>query len=258
MNANTAIKIGITERGDAGRDLSWVEKLNAMTGTILITKIITNAFIEKVLAAHRAGHKLIVHCTCTGWGESAFEPNVPSYQKQISQLKKLIDSGFPANHCVLRIDPIFPTEKGLQRIHEMLDWFSIAFQPYTDQIRYRMSVYDEYNHVKERLKQAGFQPMYERFYASYAQMHDVGELLSKYPYVFATCAEDKLAQEFPNTFIQAGCVSYDDFDIMGIPRQEFRTNGQQRTGCHCLTCKTELLTCKHRCPNQCIYCYWRD
>lgn len=32
------LKIGVTERGDAGLDLSWVQKMDKMDGAILITK----------------------------------------------------------------------------------------------------------------------------------------------------------------------------------------------------------------------------
>lgn len=48
---------------------------------------------------------IVVHCTCTGWGHTRMEPNVPDYKQQLSQMKKLIESGFPASRMVLRIDP---------------------------------------------------------------------------------------------------------------------------------------------------------
>lgn len=241
------MKIGITERGDAGIDLSWQYRLNTINGAILITKKITDDFIKAVINAHTTGYKLIVHCTCTGWGGSAFEPNVWDYKKQLTQLKKLINAGFPATNCVLRIDPIFPTENGLKRIKEMLDWYMTEIYPSIQLTRYRISVYDEYKHVKERLKTNGFQPCYDGFYANWEQMKAVGTLLSQYPFQFETCAEDMLARQFTSTFIQQGCISYEDLKIMNITTQDiFDTNGQNRTGCHCLTCKTELLQNKKK------------
>ena len=102
-------KIGITERGDAGIDLSWTQKLGHVEGAVLITKNITNEFISNVLHLNNIGHKLIVHCTCTGFGGTELEPNVPDYKIQLNRLKLLIDSGFPISQCVLRIDPIIPT-----------------------------------------------------------------------------------------------------------------------------------------------------
>lgn len=250
------MKIGITERGDAGIDLSWFQKLNTVDGVVLITKRITNAFINKVLEAHNNGHKIIVHCTCTGWGQSAFEPNVPDYKSQLNQLKSLIDAGFPEKQCVLRIDPIFPTEPGIKRVTDVIDYFESLNTGVT---RYRISIYDEYNHVKDRLRKAGYNTCYDGFYASKQQMSTVAAALTKYPHTFETCAEDFLASNFPNTFKCQGCISKTDADILGLKLpNNLSENGQQRTGCHCLTCKTELLTNKHRCPNQCIYCYWRD
>ena len=111
------MKIGITERGDASIDYQWKGKLPSVDGAILITKNLTDQFIDTVIKCYENGDKLIVHATCTGWGETDFEPNVPDYKTQLHQLKKLINKGFPADYCVLRIDPIFPTLFGLKRSH---------------------------------------------------------------------------------------------------------------------------------------------
>lgn len=251
------MRIGITERGDASIDYTWMSKVSSMDGSILITKNLTDKFIQTVVNLHNNGTRLIVHATCTGWGSTAFEPNVHEYKWQLAQLKKLIDAGFPASHCVLRIDPIFPTENGLRRVCEVLQEFKRLD---TDVKRIRISVYDEYRHVKERLKAKGYQPYYgDRFYANSQQMLSVANTLSLFPYRLEVCAENILAQNFPQTFEQTGCVSTKDFAVLGIKTvPNLSENGQKRNGCHCLTCKTELLTNKFRCPNQCIYCYWRD
>lgn len=264
------MKIGITERGDASIDYQWVEKLPSVDGTILITKNLTDRFIDTVIKCYENGDKLIVHATCTGWGRTDFEPNVPDYKTQLHQLKKLIKKGFPADHCVLRIDPIFPTLSGLNRVMEVIHEFQ---KQKTGIKRIRISVYDEYHHVKERLKAAGYRPCYgENFHASPKQMESVANALRQFSYCtyshhgqvtmrnqFETCAEDLLVKRYPHSFKQVGCVSNKDIELMGLePVLNKEENGQQRTGCHCLTCKTELLTNKYRCPNQCIYCYWRD
>lgn len=251
------MRIGITERGDASIDYSWVDKVSNIDGAILITKNLTDKFIQTVVNLHNSGTRLIVHATCTGLGGTTFEPNVHGYKWQLTQLKKLIDAGFPASHCVLRIDPIFPSEQGLRRVCEVLHEFEHLSTGVT---RIRISVYDEYRHVKERLKANGYQPCYgNRFYASNQQMSSVAHVLSRFPYRFEVCAEDILAQNFPQTFEQIGCVSTKDLTVLGIKTvSNLSENGQKRNGCHCLTCKTELLANKFRCPNQCIYCYWRD
>lgn len=158
---------------------------------------------------------------------------------------------------MLRIDPIFPTLSGLKRVMEVIHEFE---KQQTGIQRIRISIYDEYNHVKERLKVAGYNPCYgKNFYASQKQMENVANALRSFSYQFETCAEDLLAKKYPNSFKQVGCVSNKDIELMGLePVLNKEENGQQRTGCHCLTCKTELLTNKYRCQNQCIYCYWRD
>lgn len=250
------MKIGITERGDAGIDLSWYNKLTTVDGAIIITKKITDTFIDKMIIAHDKGHKLILHCTCTGWGASPFEPNVPDYKTQLNNLQKLIQAGFPATNCVLRIDPIFPTNPGLKRVQNVIDYFQSLN---TNVNRIRISIYDEYNHVKERLKQAGYNTCYNgSFYASFEQMKNTANALSAYSYQFETCAEETLAKINPTAFKIQGCINKTDLDILGLQLDTTTENGQNRHGCHCLTCKTELLTNKRRCPNQCIYCYWRD
>ena len=166
------IKIGITERGDAALDFSWYDKLNTVSGAILITKNITDEFIHRVMQAYQNGYKLIIHATCTGWGQSIIEPNVPPYHSQLSQLRKLIKKGFPLEQCVLRIDPIFPTSNGLKRVCEVLDMaFDMQLLP---RMRVRISIFDEYPHVKERFRKIGFAPIYgSNFYASKSMMDDV-------------------------------------------------------------------------------------
>ena len=56
-------KIGITEAGDAGVDLSWVEKLDRVDAAVLITKCVSPDFFDATLE-HK--DRLIVHATITG------------------------------------------------------------------------------------------------------------------------------------------------------------------------------------------------
>ena len=250
------IKIGITERGDAALDFSWYDKLNTVSGAILITKNITDEFIHRVMQAYQNGYKLIIHATCTGWGQSIIEPNVPPYHSQLSQLKKLIRKGFPLEQCVLRIDPIFPTSNGLKRVCEVLDMaFDMQLLP---RMRVRISIFDEYPHVKERFRKIGFVPIYgSNFYASKSMMDDVCNTLSQYDIQFHTCAEPYLNSP-DGLFVHSGCISEIDLRILGLQLDlNTKVNMQNRNGCLCLSCKTELLNCKHPCKHQCIYCYWK-
>ena len=248
------MKIGITERGDAGINLAWVAKINQVDGLVLITKNITETFALNVLDLYSKGYKIIVHCTCTGYGHSELEPNVPDYKTQLNSLKNMIDRGFPADHCVLRIDPIFPSERGLNRVRDVLHYFMSLNTGVT---RIRISLVDEYKHVKERYRQRGWNPLYgNNFYPSYEQKKLVADVLNQYSFLYELCAEDEFLKMLNNGQI-IGCISSKDLHIMGIPTEAMTINPQNRKGCHCLSCKTELLTDRKPCPHGCVYCFWR-
>lgn len=66
------------------------------------------------------------------------------------------------------------------------------------------------------------------------------------------------AKDRPGRFVARGCVSKADLDILGLPVPAgITSNPQNRTGCHCLSIKGELLDHRAPCPNKCIYCYWK-
>lgn len=252
------MKIGITECGDAGLDFSWYEKLqnNSFDGCILISKNINDNFIDKVLDLYNNSFdKIIIHCTCTGWGSSYLEPNVPEYIWQLEQLQKIINMGFPKEQCVLRIDPIIPTTEGLKRVENVLDAaFTLGLLP---DMRIRISVLDEYKHVKERLSNINKGPFYDSsFYAPKQMIKALIDTLQRYNLVFECCAEPYLNNN--ELFLQTGCISNNDLNIFKLEITKQNINPQNRKGCCCLSCKTELLNCKKRCPHQCLYCYWKD
>lgn len=258
------MKIGITEYGDAGLDFTWYEKLKSrkVDGAILITKEITAEFIAAVMDLYNSGFtQIIVHCTCTGWGGSIIEPNVPKYKDQLIMLGKLINCGFPKSHCVLRIDPIFPTENGIERMEEVIERaYDANFLP---DMRVRISVLDEYEHVKERFRAMGFAPIYgNSFYAPKYMMQNLVHALSKYDLQFECCAEPYLNNR--NQYVHLGCISERDLLIMGFSKNETQNivgiNPQNRKGCLCLSCKTELLpqNNRHQCEHKCVYCFWKN
>lgn len=253
------MKIGITERGDAALDFSWYDKVKngKVDGAVLITKNLSEAFIQKVLDLHEMGYKLIVHVTCTGWGGTVIEPNVPTYKNQLAKLSVMISAGFPAEQCVLRIDPIIPTPNGLKRVEEVINKaYEIGLLP---KVRVRISVLDEYKHVKERLHKLGYPSFYPEgcWQASDAQMENLLKTLHKFSVNFYACAETRL-DDGTDKVIQSGCISGLDLAILGFPFEEMGLNPQNRKGCMCLSCKTELLENKCQCGHKCLYCYWRN
>ena len=141
-------KVGITEAGDAGIDLSWAKKLDAVNGAVLVTKNVTSGFISKVLENPT---KLIIHATCTGYGGTAVEPNVPAWQTQASAVQKMVLEGFPKERVVIRVDPIIPTERGLERA---LEREKQQPEPCVAELCRRF-VADEEDFSEERLRIAG-------------------------------------------------------------------------------------------------------
>lgn len=242
------MKIGITERGDAGIDLSWEKKIDQVDGVILITKNITKEFRN---AAINSKEKAIVHATCTGYGGTVLEPNVPEYQEQIKAIKQLVKEGFPIEQIVLRVDPIIPTVEGLKIAAKVINR---AREEVPGISRVRFSLIDMYPHVRERFQTQnvllpygdGFYPRKEDLQRTNKWLHKQKEM---HPIHFEACAENVDAE-------QIGCVSIRDLQILGLEMQQ-EIRGYQRKGCLCLRCKTELLTEKRQCPHQCLYCYWK-
>lgn len=110
-------KIGITEAGDAGLDLSWTSKMNQVDGAILITKCVSPDFYD---AALKYKDMVIIHTTFTGFGHSVLEPFVPEPYDEFGAITALINDGFPKSKIVIRIDPIIPTKKGIETAKKCL------------------------------------------------------------------------------------------------------------------------------------------
>lgn len=251
------LKIGITEAGDAGIDLSWVKKLNTVDGAVVITKDVNDDFSEAVL---QNKDKLIVHVTCTGYGGTVLEPHVPTAQNQITAAMRLVEAGFPKKRMVIRVDPIIPTEKGLDRALKVIEKsMDAGFN------RYRISVLDMYPHVRERFREANLPlPYGDRFSASREQMADVDKMLIEAVTYWTehgnpssdihieSCAEPSL--KIPTAI---GCISFQDLKLLGLSEPDYEISGRQRSHCLCYAGKTELLRCKHPCKHGCLYCYWK-
>ena len=264
------MQIGITEQGDAGIDLTWVDKVksNQVDGCILITKNITSKFIDNVINLHKLNKKLIAHCTCTGWGKTILEPNVPGYLDQLFNLNNLIAAGFPKERCILRIDPIIPTEEGILRANKVLN--QAKLMEFIPDMRVRISILDEYQHTKKRFMELNIPTIYEgnRFQANNKEMQRVIKLIKMNADVhFECCAEPKLNSELKERKIfnleSSGCVNWEDINRMDIDvsdreSDKMQYNLQNRAGCLCLSCKTELLNRRTQCPNKCVYCYWTN
>ena len=260
--------IGMTERGDAGINHSWYEKLvsnPSFAGAILITKAPYNPIFQKKAIALLEHMPAIVHCGITGWGQTPMEPVAWNPKDAVASIRRFINNGFPATNIVLRIDPIIPSEEGIKRAQNVIQ-LAKTFIP--DVSRIRISIYDDYHNARAEIVRRGYQPIdnitkwkneMERR-PTPEQIRTVAEALmavSNPEQHFELCAEPELAKAYPDRFHWFGCLSHKDCQIMGIEVPEsIAINNQKRFGCRCLCMKRELLTNKKRCPHICAYCYW--
>ena len=235
--------IGITERGDAGLDLIWTKSILPLN--IIISKHLclkNTKFIEAVMENK---DKIILHVTCTGYGGTSMEPNVPKPKAVLEACNELLNRGFPVERMVLRIDPIFANaENGLNMIRKVLSMFKD-----TGIKRVRYSFCQMYNHVKKRFREMYGKVPYEDFYVNREATYAVYDIFEEFDYEYESCAA--------NDANELGCISWKDLKIAGLPLENLEYGGQRRY-CKCLSNKYELLASKYRCESKCIYCYWID
>lgn len=246
------MKIGVTERGDGGLDLSWVNKLATVDGAVIITKNPCNpAFQEAML---KNVDKTILHATITGYGSVPVEPNVPDFGTAFHGLRTLIQAGYPVDRIVLRVDPIIPDANGIKLAEYIIrnGCVGLGIQ------RVRVSVVDMYPHARERFKRAGLAlPYGENFHASPEQFAAVDAMLARCK-VFNNIKPSIEACAEPNlrNVEHVGCIGPKEYEMFGIPLPEGESP-KQRRDCLCLPGKTELLNNRSQCPHGCMYCYWK-
>lgn len=245
MNANQYV--GITETTDPCFHLEIFD--NLYDANIIITKNLTDKLIDKLIEHHE---KCILHFTVTGMGNTKIEPLVPSLEKSVKQFKKLTDGGFPVNQVVLRIDPIVPTNKGVETALKVIE----AFKDFGIE-RVRISFLDIYQHVKERFIDNQINLPYDSFHADMKTRQNAldkiwtNALLFNFKSIEA-CGEPGI-ESIP-------CISQKDIDILGLNGTIIlEGNKGQRTSCSCPANKKQLVKAKpHQCEHNCLYCYWHD
>lgn len=220
--------IGITERGDAGLDLSWKHWVNAGNPAILITKA-----PGKLLKVIDQKSNIIVHCTITGYGDTIVEPNVLAWEEEIKNYLKLVEM-LGKDRVVLRIDPIMPTKIGV--IAPLLVFSNAC-------TRVRISFIDMYEHVKQRLMLVGFNDFWDGIHAPLEKRKEIAKQFQG----AEICGEPG--------FECTGCVSSIDCEVLGV--EPVLTKSFQRQACACLSLKKELLSTKCQCEHKCLYCYWK-
>lgn len=241
------MKIGITEHGDIAFDNRWMKQFDEMDFNILISKSLPDDVGKQFMIDN--SNKIIFHATTTGYGGTVIEPTVPEFEKRLKDLDNFCENGFPKSHVVIRVDPIIPTEEGLNEAFGVIQTaYDMGF------CRFRYSFIDMYEHVKNRFLNAGLKipTVNERFMKSW--IFNIQVVFEGVEVYFETCAE---ANEYIPNHHKIGCISKRDLDVLGIIGGLGGTSNQ-RKNCLCPNGKTELLHHHGRCNFKCLYCYWQD
>lgn len=199
-----------------------------------------------------------IHCTITGLGGTAFEPQILAPNLMVESCleffsKHMID----LRTVTLRIDPIINEALGLQLAEAIEGMQAFSKAGVKD---CRISVVDYYPHVRERFDNLGighpnsFQLQQDRkdelinYFLQQANRFNMNLHL---------CAEQMPAKpNYPNIDTE-GCASAASWERLGITglKPPFR---KQRRECTCDLGKQDLLTGLSKgCPDGCAYCYWR-
>lgn len=238
-------KFFITERGDVAYQITSVRnklKANYRHGDalLIVTKKLVSPSLQELCLEYK--HCTIVHNNVTGFGGTYLEPGVSSVEETIEAFYDLRDMGFPEKQMVLRIDPIIPTDRGIATAMNVLSLCPDFVK------RVRVSFIDNYNHMSRiGLPWNSFNPPQECM--DYA-VDIISAFTNERKMSLDACGEPSLA-------INSGCISIKDYDILGLPRPDSDKRRGQRKGCMCLSTKTEILDKPLKCPNGCLYCYYR-
>lgn len=77
---------------------------------IIRTKRLNERFI-KFCIHHK--DRLFLHVIINGMGGSELEPNIPTVKEMFTNLKLLVDNGFPLQRILLLVDPVVQNQNGL-------------------------------------------------------------------------------------------------------------------------------------------------
>lgn len=240
-------RIGVTENCEVAFHLEAFD--NLYEGNIIITKRLSNGLIDKLIE-HQ--DKIILHLSITGMGQTRIEPFVPKAEETYKKFVELLEKGFPISHVVLRVDPIVPTERGIETARGVITMFGGL-----GITRLRFSFLDNYKHVKKRFSEEGIPQLYNgEFHAPLEERQrlarEIGELANSVGFESVeACGEPGIES--------ISCLSQKDIDILGLTDKiTLEGSAEQRDSCGCPANKSELLKVKpHQCENKCLYCYWR-
>ena len=248
------MQIGITRNFEPSQDLTVFYRLKDIN--ILITKDLRNVVFQNLILKY--SDKIILHCNCTGWGSTPAEPKIPHPATMYNNIVHLINSGFPKERIILRIDPIIPSEIGLNAFELVLSTFrNLGIK------RCKISLLRMYKHITERpmfleISTAVGCPYYSDiedkiFYSpNNYQTQQVLDICKKYEtdYTFEYCN----LGHYKDTEYSIGCVSNKDLELFGINDVIINPSRIENSKCKCPTNIIELSQFKKQCNNKCLYC----
>jgi DNA repair photolyase len=244
---------GITEYIDPIFNTSWEKwAFKDRNPIILITKNIKK-LLEKYEGIENQNN-ILFHANITGYGNSFIEPNVPNPRELLEFLSTI-------NHkerFVIRIDPIIPFEKFIERSFQVFSTVKmLGFK------RTRISILDLYPHVLKR-----FEPYHLMYYKlkqvyDWDSSHSITGQHKDYMIHAPLPIREKIVNLFENSEVCAepgitkctGCLSKKDLKLLGIKPEKRYPKNEQREFCLCLGIKKQFGTLNEECDHKCIYCY---
>lgn len=256
-------EIGINREIDASADLTIFQRLKPIMN-VIITRDLSNLLFVKELIKHKKN--IILHVVVSGFGATPLEPYTPHPRAMFNGIQMLLQQGFPKEQMVLRIDPVIPNEQGLRALELVLDIFSklqikrcrIRMLKMNKNIigRVQWTYITTFGHFSNPY----WNEVENKVYTTPSQVHmsRVLDVLKKYEslYTFETCMRG-IFKDFPG-IPELGCVSYRDFQVLGVKDADILKDFEKSTGCACPVNAKELCkinkSLKVQCKLKCVHC----
>lgn len=258
MSSTKKVAFGINNEKDFSAEPRRIISLLGDICNVIRCRDLSSIQLRKVLIDNKS--KIIVHYTVSGYAGTPFEPKTPHPAVAYKNLQAFINEGFPPQQIVLRIDPIIPTEKGLEVVNTVLEVFQTLN---IKRCRYKMFLYPKELSQRAALQQAfpliGGNPYasveYGKVFYSSGPHHRrmVKELLEKWTwhYRFETCDKD----DFVTSDDAVPCISVTDLQILGWKNVKLVHDWKSKNRCHCPIGTIELSTKTNtQCAVQCMHC----
>ena len=228
-------KIATTETYDPSLCVKeWIDQVKNYDFVLYITKHITSEvaklFTEEDSSLYYGKIPSIIHATCTGWGGDVLEYNVPNLEQTREDLFSLISRGYPKERIVLRVDPIIPTQRGIDKFLYAVE---IAYD--LGITRVRSSMMQMYQHVSDRMEAESNHPEIIEILNAYRNMYynETDSSSKKYSF-FPTkeyCNEHKIYEKLESVVNMFKKLSDDKMSFESCASPVLQNAGFVNVGC---------------------------